>query len=113
MITRAEFQGAEENMSQLAELLRNSILKTALDIVRAEGFPALPEPVPGVDYGAQVAAHGAYVTGWSRALNRLESLSRPMVMPSRIPPGRQYNEEARRRMAASGLYNEEELEEFQ
>jgi hypothetical protein len=36
-----------------------------------------------------------------------------MVMPTRIPLGQQYNEEARRRMAASGLYKEEELEEFQ
>ena len=113
-MNRHDFVSQEGNTAQLAELLRNPVLKTALEIIKSEGFPSLPEPMPGVSYGDQVAAHGAFVTGWAKALKRLESLSIPMgVPPSSVFPNAQlYNEVARRRMMASGQFTEEDLEEF-
>lgn len=113
-MTRADFISQEENVAQLAELLRNPILKVALEIVKSEGFPSLPEAMPGVSYGDQVAAHGAFVTGWAKALRRLEALSIPVSKPmsSIMPNSRLYNEVARRRMVASGQYSQEEIDEI-
>ena len=99
-------------MAELAELLRNPLLNAALEIVRNEGMPSLPEPVPGVDYGAQTAAMGAFITGWSRALRSLESLTRLTIVPGHFPSQRQFDEPARQRMRAGGIYTEKEIEEI-
>lgn len=110
MITRAEFQLHEDNMAHLADVLRDPIVRLAIEVVKNEGMPMLPDPVPGVDYGAQTAAMGAHLTGWSRAIRALETLPLRINMPERIPIEKQFDLAARRRMRASGIYSENEIE---
>lgn len=112
-MTRAEFQGVEENMAHLAELLRDPIMRAALEVIRNEGYPALPDPIPGVDYQAQTAAMGGFACGWNRALKALETLPLHRInMPKRVPIEKHFDAAARQRMTASGIYSEHELEDI-
>ena len=99
-------------MARLADILRDPVLHAALEIVKQEGFPRLPEALSGVSYGEQVAAHGAYAAGWQRALQALESLVLKPSLTPRILTEPQFDEAARTRMRASGLYTEEEISQL-
>jgi hypothetical protein len=114
-MTRAEFMSSEGNMALLNDILRDPIFKAALDIVKAEAYGPLPDPVPGVSYEAQVAASGAQAIGWMRAIRALESLSRPLPIPAATAvrfQQPQFVEPAKERMRKAGLYSEKEINEL-
>ena len=69
----------EANMAELASMLRTPVFRAALEVIKEESLTYLPDPMPGVDYRAHVAALGAQAIGWARAIHALESLAiRPM-----------------------------------
>jgi hypothetical protein len=114
-MNRQEFMAAEANMSQLADILNHPVLRTAIEIVRAEGVANLPEPIPGVDFTAQLGAAGSQAVGWARALKALESLSRPPVNPGPASlrfSEQQFSEPAKERMRRAGIYTNEEIEKI-
>jgi hypothetical protein len=109
-MTRAEFQKSEQNMADLIEILRTPVMRLAIEIVKSESV-GLPEAIPGVSFQAQVATVGAFTAGVFRAFSRLESLSRPNVVPSStLPRQTQYDDAARARMRAAGIYTDQEIE---
>jgi hypothetical protein len=110
---RNEFQKSEQNMADLNELLRTPVMRTAIEIVKSESV-GLPDPIPGVDYEAQVAACGAYTAGAFRAFDKLESLCRPVVNPLSNPPSgqNQYDAAAKAKMREAGLYSDKEIAEI-
>jgi hypothetical protein len=109
---RNEFQKSEQNMTDLNELLRQPIMRIAIEIVKSESV-GLPDPIPGVNYEAQVAACGAYTAGAFRAFDKLESLCRPVVNPLSNPPGQtQYDAAARAKMREAGIYSDKEIAEI-
>ena len=109
---RSEFQKSEEFMSQLSEILRTPVMQTAILIVKNESV-GLPDPVPGVDYAAHVAACGAYTAGAFRAFDKLESLCRPTVNPlTNLPVQAQYDAAAKAKMREAGIYTDREIEEI-
>jgi len=113
-MTRKEFQQGESLMAQLSEILRFPVMKQALDILFEEGPSDMPLPIPGVDYGAQVAAVGAASIGWNKALKALKNLSiKPTAFAQKAASQNEmYKDEAKRRVAASKLYTEAEIEEI-
>lgn len=114
MINRMAFQMQEGSMAELASLLRNPVLSTAIEIVKAEAVTSLPDPIPGVDYGAQVSAHGAQMAGWLRAIRALELLAMPPVQSTgRQFIERQFDSAARRKMREAGVYTEEEISKIE
>ena len=112
--TREDFQKTEVFRSTLAEVLRLPAISVAIDIVRREGAKPLPQPIPGVDYGAQVAAHGAQYVGWCDALKAIESLVDSPNMQFKGSKNNEnlYFDEAVTRVAASKLYTEDEIKQF-
>jgi hypothetical protein len=110
---RSEFQKSEQNMADLNELLRHPIMRTAIEIVKAESV-GLPDPIPGVDYESQVAACGAFTAGAFRAFEKLESLCYgPMgIAPGSMPRQTQYDDAAKARMREQGIYTDKEIEEL-
>jgi hypothetical protein len=110
---RSEFQKSETNMTGLNELLRNPIMRIAIEIVKTESV-GMPDPIPGVNYESQVAACGAYTAGAFRAFDKLESLCRPAVNPlTNMPIQAQYDAAAKAKMREDGLYSDKEIEEIQ
>jgi hypothetical protein len=108
-MNRAEFQSKEANMAELAMILRTPVFNAALEVIKGESLGYLPDPIPGVDYGAQVAALGAQAIGWTRAIHALETLViNPRPLTGR-PIEQQFDDAARRRMRAAGLYTDEEI----
>ena len=82
-------------------------MRMAIEIVKSESV-GLPDPIPGVDYEAQVAACGAYTAGAFRAFDKLESLCRPTVNPlTNMPAKLSMMPPPRRRCAKHGhLYRQ-------
>ena len=109
-MTRQEFQSKETNMAELATLLRGPILRAAIEVVKGEGVGFIPQPIPAVDYQAQVAVSGAHMVGWMRAVRALETLTIKNA-PIGIMPFKeaQFEDAALRRMREAGLYSEEEI----
>jgi hypothetical protein len=98
-------------MSELATMFRSPVLHAAIEIVKTESLTHLPDPVPGVDYQAQVAAAGAYTVGWTRAIRALESLTlKPLSAGVRMSIEKQFDDAARRRMREAGIYTESEIQ---
>jgi hypothetical protein len=113
-MNRMEFQMQEASMAELAGLLRSPVLSTAIAIVKAEAVTSLPDPIPGVDYGAQVSAHGAQMIGWVRAIRALELLAVPPTHATgRMFIERQFDSAARRKMREAGVYTEEEIDKIE
>jgi hypothetical protein len=109
---RQEFQKSEQNMADLNELLRHPIMRTAIEIVKAESV-GLPDPIPGVDYESQVAACGAFTAGAFRAFDKLESLCRPSgILIGNLPRQEQYDDAAKARMREAGIYTDKEINEL-
>lgn len=99
-------------MADLADLLRNPVMRAALEIVKAESV-GLPDPIPGIDYQSQVAVCGAFTAGAFRALERLESLTRPAGVPSAsLPRQPQYADAAKARMREQAIYTEKEISDI-
>jgi hypothetical protein len=114
-MSRSEFMATEGLQGQLAEVLRMPIMQLAIDIVNNEGTSrALPKPIPGVDYGQQMAAVGAYATGWRAAMFALESLTNKPVLTraTNLSQNNMYIAEAKKRMMETENYTEEEVEKF-
>ena len=89
--------------------MRTPVLFAAIAIVKSESV-SLPEPIPTVDYQTQVAVAGAFTAGIFRAFERLESLARPaMAMAAGMPRQGQYDDAAKERMRAAGIYTDEEI----
>lgn len=108
---RSDFQKSEEFMSQLSEILRTPVMQAAIEIVKNESV-GLPDPLPGVDYQQQVAVCGAFSAGSFRALEKLESLTRAPTSPSVLPRQTQFDDAARDRMRAAGIYSEKEINDL-
>ena len=109
---RKEFQQSEQDMATLTEILRHPIMKIALEIVRAESV-GLPDPIPGIDYQAQVAVCGAFTAGAFRTIERLESLCLPAGVPvSSLPRQEQYKDSAKDKMREQGLYTDAEINDL-
>lgn len=108
---RTDFQNSEEFMASLTEILRTPVMRTAIEIVKAESV-GLPDPVPGVDYQQQVAVCGAYTAGAFRAFDKLESLTRAPSTPSIMPRQNQFGDAARERMRAAGIYTDKEINDL-
>lgn len=107
---RSEFQKSEQDMATLSEILRHPVMKAALDIVRAESV-GLPDPIPGVDYQAQVSVCGAFTAGAFRTIERLESLCLPSTIPAgSMPRQNQYEDAAKVKMREQGLYTDAEID---
>ena len=99
-------------MATLTELLRHPIMKVAIEIVKAESV-GLPDPIPGVDYGDQVAVCGAFTAGAFRVFDKLESLCRPAGLAiGGLPRQEQYDDAAKARMREQGIYTDKEIEEL-
>lgn len=97
-------------MATLAELLHHPIMKVAIEIAKAESV-GLPDPIPGVDYGDQVAVCGAFTAGAFRMIDRLESLCRPSgISISNMPRQNQYDDAAKARMREAGIYTDNEID---
>jgi hypothetical protein len=113
-MNRQEFMANEANMSQLADMLKSPVLKVAIEIVRTEGVANMPDPIPGVDFTAQLGAAGSHAVGWARALKALESLSRPVVSgPASLRfSEQQFSEAAKERMRRAGIYSDKEIEKI-
>jgi hypothetical protein len=111
---RAEFQSNEQNMSQLDEMLRSSVMRAAFEVIKGESV-GLPDPAPGVDYQSQVAISGAYTVGAFRMLEKLESLTRPATLgnvASVLNKQTQFDGAARERLRSQGIYSEAEIEDI-
>jgi hypothetical protein len=109
---RSEFQRSEQNMADLNELLRQPVMRLAIEIVKSESV-GLPDPIPGVDYEAHVAACGAFTAGAFRAFDKLESLCRPPpTVLGNLPNQAQYDAAAKAKMREQGLYTDKEIEEI-
>ena len=112
---RAEFQANEQNMSQLDEMLRSPVMRSAFEVVKGESI-GLPDPSPGVDYQSQVAISGAYTVGSFKALEKLESLARPATtlgnVSSVLTKQAQFDGAARERLRAQGTYSQAEIDEI-
>jgi hypothetical protein len=108
---RSDFQQSEEFMASLTEILRTPVMRAAIEVIKAESV-GLPDPTPGVDYQQQVAVCGAYTAGAFRAFDKLESLARPPSTPSILPRGNQFDDAARERMRAAGIYSEKEINDL-
>lgn len=111
-MTRAEFQSSESNISQLNELLQFPIMKLALEVVKDESLTSMPTPIPGVSFGEQVAAAGAHAIGWGGSIKALNSLARKSAIFQQPDKSSLYQEEAERRLIASGQYTEQEINEI-
>jgi len=99
-------------MADLADLLRQPVMIRAFEIVKAESV-GLPDPIPGIDYQQHVAVCGAFTAGAFRALERLESLTRPVgIAPGNLPRQTQYDAAAKERMRGQGLYSDKQIEEI-
>lgn len=106
---RSDFQRNEEFMAGLSEILRAPIMSAAIEIVKAESV-RVPDPMPGVEYQAQMAMAGAFTAGVFRAFDRLESLCHPLAMDSmQLPRQTQYDAAGKARMRAAGIYTDEEI----
>ena len=108
---RSDFQKSEQFMGELSEILRTPVMRAAIEIVRNESV-GLPDPVPGVDYQQQVAVCGAFTAGSFRVLEKLESLARAPTTPSILPRTNQFDDAAKDRMRAAGVYSEEEINDL-
>ena len=99
-------------MAELDALLRNPIMRLAIEIVKTESV-GLPDPIPGVDYESQVAACGAFTAGAFRAFDKLESLCHPAgVWVGNMPRQEQYVDSAKAKMRGQGIYTDKEIEEL-
>jgi len=106
---RIDFHKNEQFMAELAELLRTPVLAAAIEIVKTESV-GLPDAVPGVEYQTQVAVAGAFTAGIFKAFERLESLARPLTIGTGVLPRQnQYDDAAKARMRAAGVYTEAEI----
>src|SRR4029077_3580255 len=111
---RAEFQSNEQNMSQLDEMLRSSVMRAAFEVVKGESV-GLPDPSPGVDYQSQVAISGAYTVGSFKALEKRESLARPATLgnvANVLTKQAQFDGAARERLRSQGVYSEAEIDDI-
>src|SRR5580765_4557258 len=109
---RADFQGSEEFMASLNEILRTPVTRAAIEIVKNESV-GLPDAQPGIDFQQHVAICGAYTAGVFRAFDKLESLARPVTFaPHTVPPQTQYAEQAKERMRSAGVYTDKEISDL-
>lgn len=107
MTARQTFQQNDGAVSFLREVLTHPIVIQALAIVEQETSVQKATPIPGVDYGMQMAINGAEALGASTFKKKLLSL---IEKPIRIEtnPNSAYVEQAIEKMVKTGVYTEEQ-----
>jgi hypothetical protein len=112
-MTREEFQNSEELRAQLDAILKFPIMEHVFEVVRKMGLKPAPQPIAGVDYSAQMAAHGAQLLAWNECLEAFHLLTRvghSIFNEGGVTHTPLYTHAAKARMASTNLYTAEELE---
>jgi hypothetical protein len=112
-MTREEFQNSEELRAQLDAILKFPIMEHVFEVVRKMGLKPAPQPIPGVDYGAQMASHGAQLLAWNECLEAFKLLTREgtvFLMRAALPTRHYIPTPPRPGWPAPTLHTKEELE---